>query len=53
MIILVLDASIVIKPQIPVGKSKYKCKYCNHAPKFQFVKVSTDVGIAMKPQHFS
>jgi hypothetical protein len=30
-----------------------KCKYCNYAPKFQFVKVSTGVGIAKNPQNFS
>ncbi len=32
------------------GKSKYKCKYWNYAPKFQLVKVSTGVGIVTKPK---
>jgi hypothetical protein len=44
---------LYLGPKIPIGKSKYKCKYCNYAPKFQLVKVSMDVGIAMKPQHSS
>ncbi len=48
MIILVLNAGIVTNPKIPIGKSKYKCKYCNYAPKFQLVKVSTGEGIATK-----
>ncbi len=53
MIILMLNAGIVTRPKIPVGKSKYKCKYYNYAPKFQLVKVSTDVGIAMNAQKSS
>ncbi len=30
-------------PKILVGKGKYGCKYCNEAPKFQLVKLSTGV----------
>ncbi len=44
---------LYLGPKIPVGKSKYKCKYCNYAPKFQLIKVSTGVGIATKPQNSS
>jgi hypothetical protein len=40
-------------PKIPIGKSKYGCKYCNEAPKFQLVKASMGVGITMKPQNSS
>jgi hypothetical protein len=39
--------------QKPIGKGKYGCRYCNEAPKFQLVKVTTDVGIATKPQNSS
>ncbi len=44
---------LYLGPKIPVGKSKYKCKYCNYAPKFQLVKVSMGVGVATKPQNSS
>jgi hypothetical protein len=33
-------------PKIPIGKSKYGCKYCNKAPKFQLVEVSIISNIA-------
>jgi len=42
-----------LSPKIPIGKGKYGCRYCNEAPKFQLVKVSTGAGIAMKPQNSS
>jgi hypothetical protein len=32
-------------PKIPVGKSKYGCRYCNECPKIQLVKVSISLGI--------
>jgi len=38
-------------PKIPIGKGKYRCRYCNEAPKFQLVEASMGVGIAMKPQN--
>ncbi len=40
------SASITIKPQILVGKSKYECRYYNATPKFQLVVISINVGIA-------
>ncbi len=33
-------------PKIPVGKGKYRCKYCNETPTFQLVEVSISLGIA-------
>jgi hypothetical protein len=40
------SASIVIMPKIPVGKSKYGCRYCNETPTFKLVEVSISSGIA-------
>jgi hypothetical protein len=33
-------------PKIPVGRSKYKCEYCNKTLKFQLVEVSISTSIA-------
>jgi hypothetical protein len=35
-----------LNPKIIFGKSKYECRYCNVAPKFQLVTININVGIA-------
>jgi hypothetical protein len=37
-------------PKNPIGRGKYKFRYCNECPKIQLVEVSISSGIAMNAQ---